>query len=687
MSARRLGILFSFFFTILLFSSCAHVSSPKGERIYEVYAVEQEKEDRFIDLKYQNIEKKEPPKGGNKVIQYKIKPEKVNVYGRSRRGDITLHFDEITLYELLRYLAYEVLGFSYIAPPALNETVSVHVENVSQDEVLTLLREILRAYGYNVVVDYDRKLIKVFKGNVSPSVGDFGLLVYEVKYVNPQELKSLLEGLGRKDIKVSVIGNKVIVLGDRKELSTLRRYISYVDRLFGREKHIAFIKTSLEPKKVKDYVEKILALVGHSSRVKLIESLDDVGMIVVVTGDGEVLEQIKRWVGIIERSRTSSQERIYLLRLNYLKAEDVEEFLRRLNVFDTIQVEGSPLNGKTQLPDVKAEKKEERKEEVKKTQEGISEVQTKKKVKKPSGRIVADPSTNTLIIRATPLQYRIIESIVKELDTQPSQAFIEMVVAEVSLGDSLNYGLEALFKGLIDNYRFTVETTFGLRQNSAGLTGFKAIVFGRDADIRGILNFLASKTKLRVLSAPYILVKNREEAKIEVGAEVPIITELMTTTSGGVPVITTAVQYRATGIILRVKPIISEDGAITLKIEEEVSDAIPNTLSPEVQSPIITKRSATTTLVLKDGQVALLGGILQRRLEENQQGVPFLSDIPALGYLFKTKEKKSSKTELIILLKAHVVKNFSDISERRDDVINRLEGLKELIRVIKRKDD
>ena len=275
------------------------------------------------------------------------------------------------------------------------------------------------------------------------------------------------------------------------------------------------------------------------------------------------------------------------------------------------------------------------------------------------------------------------ESLIKKLDVPPPQALIEMVVAEVSVGDSLNYGLEALFKGFIDEYPFTVETSFGLRGNAAGLTGFKALIFGKNADIRGILNFLSSKTELNILSTPYILVKNRETARIEIGAEVPIVTELLTTSSGGVPVVTTSVQYRPTGIILKVTPNISSDNVITLSIEQEVSDAIPNTLSPEIQSPIITKRSAKTSLILGDGQVVLLGGLIQNRIERNKKEVPGLAKVPIFGNLFKTENKSRTNTELIILIKARVIRNVQETASIRDEMLEKLDNLQKIIRIIK----
>ena len=421
-------------------------------------------------------------------------------------------------------------------------------------------------------------------------------------------------------------------------------------------------------------------------------------LLVVVTSDKHFLNNIKEWINILESSSQNMTPNLYIIKLNYLKAEEVAQLLNELDIwgvegFEQITMQGrlkenisaSPTQSKKSLGQQKLTNKEAGKV-IDSTTQRIAQrkenTRSQPPPKKTKVNIVANDKTNSLIIKATPLQYKLIESIVKKLDTVPEQVFIEMVVAEVSVGDSLNFGLEGLFKGFIDNYPFNVETSLGLRGNASGLLGFKAIIFGRNNDIRGILNFLASKTKLNVLSAPYILVKNNEEAQIEIGAEVPIITEQMTSTSGGVPVITTAIQYRSTGIILKVKPTISSDGSVTLHIKEEVSDALPNTISPEVQSPIITKRATQTVLILKDGQIALIGGILQQRVERNERGVPLLSDIPGIGYAFKREDKAQSKTELIVLLRTHIIGSPTEIPEIREETLNKLKEIKRLINLI-----
>ena len=612
------------------------------------------------------------------------------------------HFENISLEELLKILTNQEFGFSYVSTVPLTQKVTVHIENISQHELLSLIKEILSSLGYMVIIDSKKKLIKIYQPKTLSSLYSSDIFIYTPNYISAKDLYNLLLNIVDKNTtKVFFKGQALVVVAPTYEIELIRKLVKSADAPIYSGKYISFIKTKTPAKILKKNLKKLFSLLGITNK-GIVEDLSE-NLIVIVTSDKQFLNDIKEWVNILENSSQNVSTNLYIIKLNYLKAEEVAQLLNELDIWDVgsfeqiakqVPSKGNflPTNPQLNLSLGKTQPAKNSKEEsinvvsqasVQKTGRIVSQ----SRQRRAKVNIVANDKTNSLIIKATPLQYKLIESLVKRLDNVPEQVFIEMVVAEVSIGDSLNFGLEGLFKGFIDSHSFNVETSLGLRGNPGSLLGFKAIIFGKNNDIRGILNFLASKTKLNVLSAPYILVKNNEEAQIEIGAEVPIITEQMTSTSGGVPVITTAIQYRSTGIILKVKPTISSDGSVTLHIKEEVSDALPNTISPEVQSPIITKRATQTVLILKDGQIALIGGILQQRMEKNERGVPFLSNIPGIGYAFKREDTSQSKTELIVLLRTHIIGNPSEIPEVREEILNRLHEIKHLIKLIHSTED
>jgi general secretion pathway protein D len=615
---------------------------------------------------------------------------------QAKKGNISIHFDDISLSELLNEVFYKTLGISYSAPADLNQRVSVHLDHLTREEVITYMQDILSLYGLSLSEEKGKLL--VLPSGKSPLGTNFSAIIYSPENVSPSSLAQALSAFLSPAGKVIVQQRFLVILDYKEKLMRLKRLLEEIDSPFYKDKKIAFIKTKVDANQVRDNVKKILKLLGKTDTDSVIDSLEKEGIVVVVSKDPVLFQDIKRWIEVIEDTASNTKREIYIYRLNFLDAQSTAELLNTLGIFE----EGIGLSSETQkattvslasgettkqnveqpktgqTPEAKTQKKEETLPTVIEEKAKPESKEEKKVIK--VGNIVADKSTNTLIIKATPIEFEVIKSLLRELDVVPKQVLIEMVIAEVSLGQGLQYGVEGLLKGFLDGTSFTIGTSFGLAPQAQTLQGFTTIIFNKNNDIRGILNFLASKTSLKVLSAPHILVKDNEEAKIEVGAEVPILTQQVVPITGGTLNVQNMVQYRTTGVILRVRPIVSADNSVTLKITQEVSDAVKNTIQPELTSPLITKRSASTTLILRNDQVGLLGGIIQNRLQKQKSGVPLLADIPGLGILFSNESTSSSNTELILLIKAHVISTPEEEKSAKESFESKLKHLKELLR-------
>jgi len=615
---------------------------------------------------------------------------------QAKKGNISIHFDDISLSELLNEVFYKTLGISYSAPADLNQRVSVHLDHLTREEVITYMQDILSLYGLSLSEEKGKLL--VLPSGKSPLGTNFSAIIYSPENVSPSSLAQALSAFLSPAGKVIAQQRFLVILDYKEKLMRLKRLLEEIDSPFYKDKKIAFIKTKVDANQVRDNVKKILKLLGKTDTDSVIDSLEKEGIVVVVSKDPVLFQDIKRWIEVIEDTASNTKREIYIYRLNFLDAQSTAELLNTLGIFE----EGIGLSSETQkattvslasgettkqnveqpktgqTPEAKTQKKEETLPTVIEEKAKPESKEEKKVIK--VGNIVADKSTNTLIIKATPIEFEVIKSLLRELDVVPKQVLIEMVIAEVSLGQGLQYGVEGLLKGFLDGTSFTIGTSFGLAPQAQTLQGFTTIIFNKNNDIRGILNFLASKTSLKVLSAPHILVKDNEEAKIEVGAEVPILTQQVVPITGGTLNVQNTVQYRTTGVILRVRPIVSADNSVTLKITQEVSDAVKNTIQPELTSPLITKRSASTTLILRNDQVGLLGGIIQNRLQRQKSGVPLLADIPGLGILFSNESTSSSNTELILLIKAHVISTPEEEKSAKESFESKLKHLKELLR-------
>ncbi len=289
-------------------------------------------------------------------------------------------------------------------------------------------------------------------------------------------------------------------------------------------------------------------------------------------------------------------------------------------------------------------------------------------------RIYADEITNSLIILATSDDYALILETLKKIDTVPRQVMIEALIAEISLTDELKFGLEwslksQVDKGFIDlSGRFT-STTSGAPTAGTVIppSGFSFLGIDQTGLIRGFLQTLATQGKTNVLASPHIMAADNREAKIQIGDQVPIVTDVVGTVSSQ------TVQYKDTGVILKIKPSINDSGLVSMEISQEVSDYVYKAVSGNNQYPIITKREASTYLVAQDGQTIVIGGLIKEKTGKTRSGLPFLSKIPILGYLFGYTDDTFDRSEIILLITPRVIRNKTEAEDLTNFYIHRLD--------------
>jgi general secretion pathway protein D len=323
---------------------------------------------------------------------------------------------------------------------------------------------------------------------------------------------------------------------------------------------------------------------------------------------------------------------------------------------------------------------------------------------------------NALIIRSTPRAYISLLETIKRLDTQPKQVLIEVLIAEISLDDEMSMGLEWVLRGKsrINNKNFDYIT--GNAQNPGSffskteiedpVTGellpnfstFAPVVSkGLFANILNadefniLINAAATSGNVNVLASPHILALDNKEAKIEIADEVPVATTIsqpQTTQE----LTTSQVQFKSAGTILTVTPHINEKKQVTLKINQEVSELGRVVLIGGQGFQGFTTRKATTSAIVQDGHTLVIGGIISERVGKTRNGIPFLSKIPVLGYLFGTTTDTVSRKELILMVTPHVVANHEEADLLTEEYKTKVQGLKRKIqdrekRVLREKGD
>ena len=272
------------------------------------------------------------------------------------------------------------------------------------------------------------------------------------------------------------------------------------------------------------------------------------------------------------------------------------------------------------------------------------------------GRVVVNSATNSLIIQGGSAdEQRQWRALLQELDRPVKSALIEVVVAELTLGAKEQLGVEwKMVDQVVNGGIISGGTLGGLGIGTGGL----GLSFLNDAgQVRGLLNFLGSSSNSRILSSPKLMARNAETATIQVGQEVPIVTSQQTgtsTTPSNTTGVLQTIQYRSTGVILKVKPIILAGGRLDLEVVQEVSSAAQTTTGV-VTSPTISSRRVDTKLSLRDGGTVMLAGLISNDSSKGNSGVPGLKDLPGIGNLFKTQNESNNKTELVILITAHIL--------------------------------
>ncbi len=278
--------------------------------------------------------------------------------------------------------------------------------------------------------------------------------------------------------------------------------------------------------------------------------------------------------------------------------------------------------------------------------------------------IAPDKATNSIVIMASPNDYQNLIRVIQKLDRRRRQVFVKALVAEVSMDKAREIGMQLgvgaagtdgtiAAAGLLDPFSFIGASNAQQQSVIKILEGFS-----KNVNFSAVLKMLDENGAVNVLSTPNILTSDNKEAEIFVGENVPFVSSTTLSSTG---LSQQSVERKDTGITLKITPQITEGEYIKLDIYQEIS-AVKDSKG-QAADLVTTKRSAKTSVVVKDTDSVVIGGLIQTRDEENIDKIPFLGDIPLLGYLFKTKTTERKKTNLIILLTPRIIRNAADMAE------------------------
>src|SRR5262249_19738060 len=292
----------------------------------------------------------------------------------------------------------------------------------------------------------------------------------------------------------------------------------------------------------------------------------------------------------------------------------------------------------------------------------------------PGVRITPDVNNNALLIYANQENYRIIERTLRQLDRPQLQGAIEATIAEVVLNNNLNYGVHFFLKsedlGLGRNkgsINLTDLATSAVL--SRALPGFNFLV-GSESTPRLIIDALQTVTDVKVLSNPSLVVVDNQTATLQVGDQIPIVTRSATSVEVPTAPVVNNIDYRNTGIILRVSPRINSNGTVLLDIEQEISNVAAG--SGNSLTPTVSQRRVKSSISVASGQTVLLGGLITEQQSRGKTGLPLLDKIGPLGELLGSNTGALSRTELIIFIRPQIIRDSVDAHKVAEELRTRL---------------
>jgi len=606
---------------------------------------------------------------------------------------VTLDFDNADIYEVINALA-DVIGMNYIIDPAVKGKVNIHTSGeVDKNQILPILEIIFEMNNIAAVKTGDLyKIIPIKEAKTRPVMPETGREIKEedlqspdrmriqfvpLRYVPVGEMSKLLKPFLTKagEIMEYPKNNVMIVVDTNINVKRLLSMVDTVDVSYFEGMNVKFYE--LKNADVKDLAKEMETIFGALGIAKGTDKGVGVNfiplerlnmMLVIVSQMPDILAKVDDWVAKLDEINTDVEEQIFIYFLENGKATDVGDILNKVygEGVETKKKEGTP---------------------VKKTPAKPGAIPAATATVAGKIKIVTDETTNALIIRAMTSDYNIIKKTIQLLDIVPRQVLIEVLIAEISLGDDTQFGVDWNFKkkdvgvgGETGTFDSILNNNIPTAFDTPPAAGYTAVFAASDLYAR--LYAYAGENRLNVLSSPHVLAANNKEAKIEVGQEVPIVTSEYTpeafSTGGTSDTTSRSIQYRDTGIILTVTPRINEKGLVAMDIDQEVSQVSEQTITG-ISSPIITKRSAKTSLVVQNGSTIVIGGLIQEQKERSISGIPFFSKIPLLNYFFSYTKDKVTKTELVILITPHTIRSLEEADLITKEFKDKIEGLKKMI--------
>ena len=654
---------------------------------------------------------------------------------------VTLNFEGADIREVARNILGDILNESYAIDPAVGGTVTIRTTSgIPRESLHATMELLLRMNG--ATMTRQGGIWKILpaaaavRGNVTPQLGStsrplqpgFSVLIVPLHYVGARQMATLLEPFVKDQttVRMDDVRNILILSGTELELKHLLATVEMFDInwMAGMSAGL-FTLQSADVKSVTAELDKALGTPDKSPLAGILRiiPIERMNALLIITPQPEYLEEAKKWIERLDKAGTDTAGvRFYVYQVQYSRAERIGPLLQQAFTGRVTQqpapsaptlAPGTPPGTIVSAPSYQAAPTSavpvvpptptQTATQAASAAAAAAAATRAVTIGDGSGvirnvQVVADKDNNTVLIVATPAEYAVIEAALKKLDVPQRQVAIEVTIASVVLNDSIQFGVEWLFKGAAPSGRGAgglfnntpafnpgapATTTSTTATNNPALSlaqGFVYLINNANfpGGIQAVLHLLDTYGNTKVISNPHLAALDNQKATIKVGDRIPICQQAFVgTTVGNTNAVTTTSQYIDTGVLLQVTPHINAGGLVTLDVQAEVST--PGAISASCdQPPTIATRSVQTLVAVPTGQTMVMGGLISEDKENSSKGLPLISRIPILGGLFGNQNLTSNRTELVLFITPRVVENEADVGRVIDDMRRRMERLDEV---------
>ena len=614
-------------------------------------------------------------------------------------GDATFNFEGESVQAVVKVILGDLLQQNYVIAPNVQGTVTLATPRpVSPAQAVSLLEMVLGWNNARLIWSDGRYNVvpsdQAVAGNLSPRTGSpanargYEIRAIPLKFISATEMEKLLKPYARDKaiVQVDNTRNLIVLAGTRAELQNYIRTVEIfdVDWLAGMSVGI-FPLQSAEAGKIVTELEKIFGENGKTplSGMFRFMPLEGQNAVMVITAQPRYLREVETW---IERMDAGGEGvRLYVYEVKNVKAADLSDQLS--SVFGNT----SNSNNRNDSPSI---------------QPGLEPVEVRTLNNPPPANtpkpgsianarnaevsitggdvsISAVEESNSLLIRASPGQWESIRRAIDRLDTLPLQVHIEAQVVEVKLGGKLEYGVSWFFREAIRPGQGNTNTQqeFDLSQSTSNVSTISSVINGVlganwtfiGPNAKAIVSVLDDLSDVRILSAPSLVVRNNVEANFNSGQQIPVVSTSLNPGTGTGDSTFSQVQFRQTGISLKVKPRISSNGIVFMEITQEVSSP---SRGPLVGGNVsVDTNKLETEAFVQSGETVMLAGLIKTDEGKGSSGIPFLSRLPVIGALFGKQNRSNNRQEILVLVTPTILNDPFDARKLTDEYGERFRAL------------